>query len=488
MKLRDIAQYCGGSEMFSGEVANREPEGLSIDSRRVSAGDLFVAIPGEQVDGHRFVRQAFERGASAAIVVHHRLLAALTDQPGPPGVLPVDLLDRLIFVDNTVCALQQLAARVLADWGRPLVGITASAGKTTMKDLTAHLLERSGRVLRSPGNLNTGYGLALTVAQMICRGSKTADFDLGVIEMGMSSYGEISRLTALARPGVGVVGNVGTAHIEFFGTSDLIARAKAELVDGLQTGGTAVLNADDHRVCAMASRRSDLSILTFGIACQADVMAINLHNADDLRGTWFNLVTPRGEARVEFPLLGAHNVTNALAAAAVAHHFGQTPTEIAERLATAVPTSSRGEIVRLNKGVTVIDDTYNSNPPALLEAVRALAGTDRERRKVVIAGEMLELGEQGVALHRECGRQIAAHGIGLLIGVRGLAEELVEAAAEAGLSPRDRAIYFATLEEASASITSLIRPGDLVLIKGSRGVRMEQVLEAIRDFFGPACA
>jgi UDP-N-acetylmuramoyl-tripeptide--D-alanyl-D-alanine ligase len=255
MRLREIARLCGASEMLREDVAEIEPTGLVIDSRAVRTGDLFIAVPGEKVDGHLFVREALGRGASAAVVVHHRL---------PFATALGDWVDRLIFVDNTVCAMQQLAATVLERWARsgqsdrPVIGITGSAGKTTMKDLTAHLLGVKGRVLSSPGNLNTGYGLALTVSQMICGGARPDDFDLAVIEMGMSSYGEISRLTTLARPTIGVVGNVGAAHIEFFGTRERVARAKAEMVDGLSPLGTAVLNADDQRVMAMAGRREDI--------------------------------------------------------------------------------------------------------------------------------------------------------------------------------------------------------------------------------------
>ena len=485
MRLREIARLCGASEMLGAEVAELEPTGLAIDSRAVRSGELFVAIPGERVDGHHFVRDALGQGASAAIVVHHRLLATVA--PGSQG-LPAELLDRLIFVDSTTCALQQLAARVLRQWGRPVVGITGSAGKTTMKDLTAHLLGQTGRVLRSPGNLNTGYGLALTVAQMICRGEQPEYFDLGVIEMGMSSWGEIARLTDLARPSVGVVGNVGTAHIEFFGTSDLIARAKAEMVDGLAPGGTAVLNADDPRVTAMAARRSDISVLTFGIENRADLMATNLRSMSDMRGTWFDLLTPHGGASVEFPLIGAHNVSNALAAAAVAYHFGQSAEQIARGLGTAVPTRMRGEIIRFANGVTVIDDTYNSNPGALLEAVRALAGSGEGRRMVVVAGEMLELGDQSAELHHQCGRQVAALGVGVLVGVRGAARNLIDGANEGGSSDSPQTIFFATTEEASTSLPALIRPGDLVLVKGSRGVRMEIILERLRASFGLAGA
>lgn len=486
MRLRDIARLCGASEMLTDEVAAIEPAGLAIDSRAVQPGDLFVAIPGEKVDGHLFVLEALRRGAAAAVVVHHRL---------PFATELGDRVDRLIFVENTVCAMQQLAATVLTQWAaatpagqsaRPVIGITGSAGKTTMKDLATHLLGARGRVLSSPGNLNTGYGLALTVAQMICRGSRPDDFDLAVIEMGMSSYGEIARLTNLARPTVGVVGNVGTAHIEFFGTSDRIARAKAEMVDGLQPGGTAVLNADDPRVSAMARRRDDIRVLTFGIRQPADVTASNLRSEDDLRGTRFLLRTPTGEAEVLLPLLGEHNVANALAAVTVAHAVGLTVEQIAGRLASTVPSRMRGEVHRLVNGVTLIDDSYNSNPGALVEAVRAVAvARPAGRRLVLIAGEMLELGDQGAALHRQCGAEIANLGVDLLIGVRGQARELVDGAVATGRLERSRTIFYETTDEAATSLPPIlgqsVGAGDLVLVKGSRGVRMERIVERLRS-------
>ncbi|MFM8395196.1 MAG: UDP-N-acetylmuramoyl-tripeptide--D-alanyl-D-alanine ligase [Acidobacteriota bacterium] len=500
MRLREIARLCGASEMLTEEVAETEPTALVIDSRAVRPGDLFVAIPGEKVDGHLFVLDALRSGAAAAIVVHHRL---------PFATALGDWVDRLIFVDNTVCAMQQLAATVLAQWAqadqssdmgpeigpdkcrseRAVIGITGSAGKTTMKDLTAHLLEAKGRVLSSPGNLNTGYGLALTVARMICRGSRPDDYDLAVIEMGMSSYGEISRLTRLARPTVGVVGNVGTAHIEFFGTRERIARAKAEMVDGLARGGTAVLNADDPRVLAMAKRRSDIRVLTFGMRQPADVTASALRSEGDLRGTRFLLRTPTGEAEVMLPLLGEHNVANALAAATAAHAVGLAVEEIAARLASTVPSRMRGEVHRLANGMTLIDDSYNSNPGALVEAVRAIAASRQPgQRLVVVAGEMLELGAQGAALHRECGAEIAALGVDLLIGVRGLARELVVGAVESGGIDRARTRFFETTEAAASSILDLVAelagPRDLLLVKGSRGVRMEQIVARLRSISG----
>lgn len=484
MRLREIARLCGASELLPIEVAELEPTGICLDSRALRPGELFVAIPGERVDGHHFVEDALGRGACAAIVVHHRL---------PFATALGGRVDRLIFVESTRCALQQLAAQVLTRWGRPVVGITGSAGKTTMKDLTAHLLEERGQVLKSPGNLNTGYGLALTISRMIEQGASPEDYVLAVIEMGMSSYGEIARLTDLARPEVGVVGNVGTAHLEFFGTQEGIARAKAEMVDGVRPGGTMVLNADDPRVLAMAARRSDLTLLTFAIDGEATVTARDLRPSTDLDGTSFRLRTPQGECLARLPLIGRHNVANALAAAAVAHHFGMAPDRIAARLSTARPSARRGEVVRLSAAMTLIDDTYNSNPPALLEAVRALVQNPtgeeplgQPRRRVVVAGEMLELGAGAEDLHRQCGRQLAALGVDLLIGVRGHAAALVEGyAAEAG-DNRHRAVFCATNDEAVSWLRESMAPGDLILVKGSRGVRMERIVDQLKSIFDPA--
>jgi len=471
LKLREIAQLCGASQSLGAELAEAEPAGLSIDSRRVSPGDLFIALPGERVDGHEFTREVFDKGACAALVVHKRL-------PFAAG-LGADL-GRLLFVENTACALQQLATRVVAGWGRPVVGVTGSAGKTTIKELTAHVLGAAGRVLKSEGNLNTSYGLPLAVGRMITGGARPEDFDLAVLEMGMSSYGEIARLSEIAPPLIGVVGNVGTAHLEFFGTREGVARAKAELIDGIRPGGAAVLNADDPLVIAMRGRRSDIGIVSFGIESAAEVRAEAVAGEDDLSGTRFRLVTPGGAAEVRLPLTGRHNVSNALAAAAVGHYLGLSAEVIGGRLQTASAPSRRGEVLRFANGVTVIDDSYNSNPPALIEAVRAMAGGRIAGRRIVVAGEMLELGARGEELHRECGREIAAAGVDLVIGVRGLARGLAAAAAAAGSA----AEFAATPEEAAERLLVAARAGDVILVKGSRGVRTERVVERLREAFG----
>ncbi len=474
MNLSEIARLCGASQMLDEWLASIEPSGFSIDSRAVEPGDLFIAIPGERTDGHQFVREVFEKGACAAIVVHRRLPFA-----GDLG----GYANKLLFVENTVCSLQQMASRVLARWHRPVIGITGSAGKTTIKDLTAQVLSAAGNVLKSPGNLNTSYGLPLAVGRMITGGAKPSDFDFAVLEMGMSSFGEITRLTDIAPPTVGVVGNVGYAHIEFFGSQEAIARAKAEMVEGIKSGGTAVLNADDPRVIGMQERRSDIAVISFGIETQADVIAVNIVVEEDLSGTRFILMTPEGVAEVKLQLTGRHNVYNALAAAAIAQNFGLSTESIAEQLATAAPLKMRGELIRFANGVTVIDDSYNSNPQALVQSVRAMLDAGRVTRRVVVAGEMLELGEQGAELHRFCGREIAAMKIDRLIGVRGLANELVDGAIEAGMKSGD-ANFYETPEEAAEKLVAEGFSGDLVLVKGSRGVRMERVIERLRAAFG----
>jgi len=473
VNLQEIARLCGAGQHLDELAGGAEPEGFSIDSREIKPGELFIAIPGEHVDGHRYIREVFEKGACGALVVHKRLVGVMNaeDVRRYSG--------RLIFVENTVCSLQQMAARVIAAWHRPVIGITGSAGKTTVKDLTALVLSDAGSVLKSYGNLNTSYGLPLTVGRMISGGMKPSNFNFAVLEMGMSSFGEIARLVDLAPPTVGVVGNVGTAHLEFFGTQEAIASAKGEMVDGIKPGGCAVLNADDPRVIGMREWRSDIGVITFGIEAPADVMARELSFEGDLSETHFLLKTPDGESPVALPLSGRHNVYNALAAAAVGHWFGLSPERMASRLRAAVPAKMRGELLRFANGVTVIDDSYNSNPQALIQSLRAMLDGSGYRRRIVVAGEMLELGAAAPELHHECGRQIAAMKIDLLIGLRGLAESLVAGAIAGGMKPEE-AVFCQTHDEAARKLIGIIAPGDLILVKGSRGVRTERVIEELR--------
>jgi len=479
------------------EFFDRELTGFSIDSRTVVAGQLFFALSPEDYrrhyftattfdDAHRFIPAALERGAAAVVARRERVesdaqLHALRPQ--------------LLLVDDVIEALQRVARGALEAWGGPIVAITGSAGKTTAKDLTAHVLTGAGRrVLKTQKNFNNELGLALSILQMETSGAEPADYDVAVLELGQSMFGEIGRLTQVAPPDIAVELNVAPVHLEFFDSIEQIAEGKAQLIENLKPGGTAILNADDARVAAMRDKhRSGGRTLTFGLESAADVTATAIES-ERFGLTRFRLCTPLGEAAAELPLPGRHNLLNALAAAAVATCFEIAPEVIAHALASASASEMRGEVIDFAAGFTVIDDSYNSNPRSLLSMARAVAegrgkgsGSGETEgaggRTIVVAGEMLELGATGAQLHRETGREMARMGIAAIWGVRGLSSELVEGAREAGMNGT-AAKFFPTTEEAAAALLAEVRKGDLVLVKGSRGVRMERIVELLRERYG----
>jgi UDP-N-acetylmuramoyl-tripeptide--D-alanyl-D-alanine ligase len=471
MRLSEILRVLGADAASSGSLLELEPTGYSIDSRTLLRGELFFAIKGQNHDGHQFVTAAFESGAIGAIVQRGFILDSHAD-----GRL-------LIHVDDTLDALQQLAASLIRGWRGRVVGITGSMGKTTTKELTAAVLSSAGRVNKTIGNLNNEYGLPLSVLQMESAGSHALDFDFAVLEMGMNHKGEIRRLTRIAPPDAAIVTAVAPVHLEFFESVDDIAIAKSEIVEGLRPGGVAVLNADDERVLRMASLRDDIEVRTFGIVRQADISARNI-NTDGVSTSTFRLVTPAGEIDCRLGLAGVHNVYNALAAAAVGDWFHLEAKTIATSLASAVSPKMRGQVIRFARGFSVIDDSYNSNPTALVEMVRTIGASRDALRKIVVAGEMLELGAEGADLHRETGSRIAAIGVDLLIGVRGLASELVEGARSAGMR-EDAAFFCESPEQAAEFVQRNVRTGDLILVKGSRGVKTERVVQRLRQAFEP---
>jgi len=431
MKLGEIAEILGSNiraARGASELAEREPAGYSIDSRTIRPGELFFAIRGDNYDGHRFVVDAIARRALAAVVSRSFL-------DSESGRLIDPQKAALILVDDTLAALQSLAYIVLKSWEGEVVAITGSLGKTTTKEMIAAMLARVGRVVKTSGNLNNDYGVPLSVLKMESDGKHASDFDYAVLEMGMNHKGEIARLTGIAPPDVGVITIVAPAHLEFFSSIDEIAEAKAEMVGGIKPGGTAVLNADDERVARMNALRHDINCKTFGIDHSADVMAREIRT-EGVGGSRFSLATEQGQIDAHIPLPGRHNIYNALAAAAVADHY-ETPLEqIAAALAETAAPKMRGEVVRFRDGFTIIDDSYNSNPRALFEMVSTVCANQDSKRKIVVAGEMLELGPTGPSLHREAGRQMARLGVDKLIGIRGLAEEIVAGAHEAGASGR----------------------------------------------------
>jgi UDP-N-acetylmuramoyl-tripeptide--D-alanyl-D-alanine ligase len=428
-------------------------QGYSIDSRTVRPGELFFAVKGERLDGHDFVGQALERGAVAAVIRADRRAYF------PPRA-------HLIAVEDTLAALQKLAAAVRRAWGKPVVGITGSAGKTTTKEAIAHLLATRFRVHKSEGNLNNHFGLPLMLLRL------EPEHEVAVIEMGMSHLGEIRELARLAQPETGVVTCVAPVHLEFFSSVAEIARAKRELIEGLPGDGTAVLNADDEHV-SQFGRGFPGKVVTFGVRNPASVRAekIELRGA---QGSAFEIVAGGSREPAVLPLVGAHNVPNALAAVAVALEQGIALVEAAAALGGLAPAEKRGQIVEVG-GATVINDCYNSNPKALDAMVDALLGMPAKRR-IVIAGEMLELGPTGPELHRECGRRMAERGVDALVGVRGAAESMAQGARQAGL----RAEFVETPEEAGEWLAREARAGDAVLLKASRGVRLERALERWR--------
>jgi len=454
--LSRIGEFLSANGQYDGRAT---AQGYSIDSRTVQAGELFFAVKGERLDGHDFVEQALSRGAIAAVVRKDQL-ARYASLSGSAG---------LLAVDDTLVALQTLATAVRKIWGKTAIGVTGSMGKTTTKEAMAHLLAIKYRVHRTKGNFNNHFGLPLGLLTL------EPEYDLAVVEMGMSHAGEISALARIALPSQAVVTNVAPVHLENFDSIAGIARAKYELIEALPHGGTAVLNADDEYV-SQFGRDFKGKVVLFGLKpiVPADVRAENIEVLGP-DGTRFDLVSRLVsiEARqvVQSPLLGKHNVYNVLAAAAVALEHGITPSEIAAALASLEPADKRGQVVQVGN-ITVLYDCYNSSPKALMAAVDTLAAVPG-RHRIVVAGEMLELGPTGEELHRECGRYKAGSKLDFLLGVRGLAKAMVEAASDAGM----RAEFVGTPEEAGDWLARETREGDAVLLKASRGVKLEKALE-----------
>jgi UDP-N-acetylmuramoyl-tripeptide--D-alanyl-D-alanine ligase len=427
--------------------------GYSIDSRTLKPGDLFFAIKGERFDGHDFVDAALAAGAVGAVVQKGRVEA------GDPA-----RQNRLLVVDETLPALQRLARAVRKLWGHTLVGVTGSAGKTTTKEAIARVLAAKKRVLKSEGNFNNEYGLPLQLLRL------EPEHEVAVIEMGMNHHGEITALCEIAGPNVGVVTNVAPVHLGFFESVKDIARAKYELIHALPPHGCAILNADDEYV-SQFGRDFHGKVVMYGVKRPADVKAENIVERGE-QGTEFDLVADGDQARVRLRLLGRHNIYNALAAAAVGLQCKLAAAEIAAALGALEPADKRGQVLHIG-GATVINDCYNSNPKALEAMIDALAALDAQRR-IVVAGEMLELGPAADELHFTCGAHAATKRIDMLIGVRGAARKIVEGAQANGLISAE---YVETPEEAGEWLAGSVRPGDAVLLKASRGVRLERALE-----------
>jgi UDP-N-acetylmuramoyl-tripeptide--D-alanyl-D-alanine ligase len=489
LSVAEILAGTGGAlaRPAAGEIAFTS---VSIDSRTLEPGALFVAVKGPRFDGHDFLAEAAARGARGALV--HR------DARAPEGLV-------LLRVADTAKGLTDLARHWRREAGIPIVGVTGSVGKTTTKDMTAHLLATRGPVLKTEGNLNNLYGLPLTLLRL------KPEHTAAVVEMGMSAPGEIRALSTLACPDVATITRVAPVHLEFFPSVDAIADAKAEILEGLRPGGTAVLNGDDPRVRVIGERFPG-RVAWFGRDRRCDVSAENERTetvpTSELSpgpsrertrstrasrgsgigsgiGTRFDLRVGGRVVEVALPLAGPHFVSNFLAAAAAAHVLGVPPEAMAEAATSLRPARHRGEVVRLGDGVTLLDDCYNSSPEALEAAIVALSLVPA-RRRVAILGDMLELGPAGEALHRAAGRSLAGR-VDAVLGVGPLTAGLVGGAREAGIDAASLH-HFPAAADAVTALPGLVRPGDAILVKGSRGVRLEAVVAALAERFGKAKA
>jgi UDP-N-acetylmuramoyl-tripeptide--D-alanyl-D-alanine ligase len=446
LSMEGIAQATGARDARGNALtAGGSVSGWSIDSRSVNRGDCFFALRGPSHDGHDFIREVFERGASAAIVER------ATEHPGLQLVVP-----------DTTLALEQLGRAARERWKGTAIGVTGSAGKTTTKDAIASLVATSFRTGKTVGNLNNHLGVPLSILRL------PDDCKVAVLEMGMNHAGEIRSLAKIAKPSLGVITNVGWAHTESFPDGiEGVALAKRELVEELPADGIAVLNADDPRVREFAKVHPGRSIL-FGFAEGAEVRAEQYE--ESATGVRFRALG------VDFasPLAGRHGVSNVLAAIAVCRALGMAPEGLREAVRTLVPGKMRGERFERN-GVTVINDCYNANPEAMRSMLELLRGVPA-RRRIAVLGEMLELGHEAETLHRGIGRFAAEQGIHAVIGIRGAARFLVDEAMRSGMSD-SAALFFDSAEEAGKFIRGYLQPGDAVLFKGSRGVQVEKALQ-----------
>lgn len=454
LQLREVAPAIGA------RVLQGRPEtffrSFNIDSRLTRPGELFFAILGKR-DGHDFVSRAAQKGAAGAVISRDA------------GPVREDFA--LLRVENTVQALQALAARVLRDFRTRVVGITGSIGKTTTKEFTAVLLGSRLNVLKSEGNFNNHLGLALSLLKL------RKEHQVAVLEYGMSAAGEIRGLTRIAPPDVAVITNVAPVHLQFFGGLDGIAAAKKEILDGMRETGIAVLNGDDARVRAIAAGWEGKRI-TFGRSDGCDVRAAGVRSLG-YEGIEISLKYGSEEALARIPFLNEGAAENLLAALGVCLALGEPLSAVFPRIAGLKPFAMRGVLIELPGDIKILDDSYNSNPRALESALRSYSALPA-RRKVAVLADMLELGPEEKKYHLEAGECAARSGWDILVTIGRLAEDMARGARSAGM-PGDRVLSFADSEAAAAAILDIAAAGDLILVKGSRGMKAERIVETLNN-------
>lgn len=465
-EIREIT----GARVLAGEIFHLRGAGIRrvvTDSREVRQGDLFVALRGERFDGHQFVESACRRGAVGALVQeHYKVPPGLRRGTGKRRPAPW-----VLGIPAPLLAYQQLAAHHRSRFSIPLVAVTGSNGKTTTKDMVACVLEERWEVLKTEGNLNNCIGVPKTLLRL------TPRHEAAVVEIGVDHRGQTTRLCEVTGPTIGLITNIGPDHLEFFGTLQASVSAKGELLDQLPYDGVAILNADDHFSPDLASR-ARCPVISFGFSVRAQVRAEDVA-MDPRRGTTFQLLLP-GLARsvpVALRVYGRHNLSNALAAATVGQVLGISGPMIAQGLARFKPAMMRSQVLRVGKA-RVINDCYNANPASMKAAIKLLSELGAGARTIAVLGDMLELGPNAFDLHCEVGAYLAHQGIGYLIACGTLGRGFAEGARTAGMAP-DQVQEATDAEAATHLLKDLMRAGDMVLLKGSRGMRMERILDAL---------
>ena len=430
-------------------------DSISTDTRQLEPGDLFIALVGENFDAHDFLEQAFAKGAKAAVVSADKEYSI--DQP-------------LIKVEDTTRALQDLAAYYLQQFSIPVIAVTGSTGKTTTKDLIASVLKQKYKTLKTQGNFNNEIGLPLTLFRL------DDSYQALVLEMGMRGLGEITRLTEIAPPDIAVITNVGQTHIELLGSIENIARAKSELVQSLDSRGTAVLNADDQRVQKM-SQVTTANTIYYGLEREADVRGEDIKTLANEDKVSFKLATGDRKEKVILPMPGEYNVYNALAAATVGLELGLDLEQIKTGLATASLTGKRNQIIRTEDNIKIINDTYNANPTSVRAGLKTLSQI-AEQRKIAVLGDMLELGSVAESEHHKLGSVVVDEEIDYLITIGDLAVEIANGAADNGLN-KSKIFTYNNKENALVKLKNIIKSDDTILVKASRGMKLEEIVESI---------
>ena len=455
MTIENIAAACEGTFVGDRALVTKEIAGAVTDSRQVQKDYLFIPIKGARVDGHDFIPQVFEKGALVVLSDH-----ALPEETGP-----------YILVSSTTEAMKKIAAFYRTQLSCKVVGITGSVGKTSTKEMIASVLEQRYKVLKTEGNFNNEIGLPLTIFKI------RAKHEVAVLEMGISDFGEMHRLAAMARPDIGVITNIGLCHLENLGTRDGILQAKTEMFDHLQVDGTVILNGDDDKL-STKKEVNGKPVIFYGVGADSafdikkDIYATDIEN-HGLEGMCAKIHTPQGDFGAKIPIPGEHNVYNALAGTAVGLQLGLSIREIAQGIASVQTIAGRTNLLQV-KGMTVIDDCYNANPVSMKASIDVLAHTSG--RRIAVLGDMGELGAEEKELHRNIGKAVAASGIDALFCAGTLAEEY---AREAKANPECEVHYKKTREEMTEELLAYVKEGDTVLVKASHFMEFPKVVEAL---------